>query len=244
MYSSTARCAAAGRCPASPRRVMPTECAQSRRSDETLVRGPRRAWGAWSLARAVRAGRLALVLASCALFAGAAGARAAVLERVSVNTAGQFADRDSDAASISADGRFVVFSSIASNLVAGDAAWTTDVFLRDRRERTTTRVSVPRSGDAGPCPPNSLMEQVCGIDPAVSGDGRYVAFASFSDDLVPGDTNGVGDVFVRDMATGLTSRVSVTSSGGEGNGYSAGQSPRDLAISADGRFVAFASAAS
>jgi Tol biopolymer transport system component len=171
-------------------------------------------------------------------------AHAATLERVSVSTSGAFADRTSEQSAISQDGRFVAFSSAASNLVAGDAPMSTDVFVRDRRQRTTTRVSIPRSGGGSSCPADDLSGPICATQPAISADGRHVAFASFSDDLVAGDTNGVGDVFVHDLETGTTSRVSISSTGAEGNGYSGNQSLRDIAISADGRFVAFSSSAS
>ena len=73
------------------------------------------------------------------------------------------------------------------------------------------------------------------FDPAISADGRFVAFGSDATNLVPGDTNGSDDVFVRDRQTGTTRRVSVGPGGVQGNGASF-----DPAISADGRFVAFA----
>jgi len=176
--------------------------------------------------------------------AGFSSARGATLERVSVSASGAFADRTSSEPAISQDGRFVAFSSAASNLVPGDAPGSTDVFVRDRRMRTTTRVSVPRSGGAAVCPAATPVEQVCASQPAISADGRYVAFASLSDDLVLGDTNGIGDVFVYDLSTGISGRVSISSTGSEGNGHSGGRALRDVAISANGRFVAFGSSAS
>src|SRR5436190_3414638 len=81
--------------------------------------------------------------------------------------------------------------------------------------------------------------------PAVSGDGRYVAFASLSDNLVPGDSNGAVDVFVRDRLTGTTERVSVSSTGVQGNaGSGLLNGMGGPSLSADGRYVAFDSQAS
>ena len=81
--------------------------------------------------------------------------------------------------------------------------------------------------------------------PAVSADGRFVAFASFSDNLIPGDTNGAADIFVRDRLTGTTERVSVSSTGAQANGDSGiVNGMGGPSISADGRFVAFDSQAS
>jgi Tol biopolymer transport system component len=151
-------------------------------------------------------------------------------ERVSISSGGLQGNGGSYAASISADGRFVAFASFASNLVPGDTNGTVDVFLRDRLSGVTELVSIGPGGGPG----NGASQS-----PSISADGRYVAFASDASDLVPGDTNGVTDVFVRDRLTGVTTRVSVGSGGVEGNGPS--YSP---AISADGLSVAFASDAS
>ena len=155
---------------------------------------------------------------------------ARVTRRVSVGPAGQQANSNSFEPTISADGRFVVFSSFASNLVAGDTNGAQDVFLRDRAAQVTRRVSV---GPAG--------QQTNGnsFEPAISADGRFVAFRSLASNLVAGDTNGSYDVFVRDRVAQVTRRVSVGPGGQQANDYSV--SP---AISADGRFVAFFSLAS
>ena len=133
----------------------------------------------------------------------------------------------SQAAAISADGRWVVFSSAADNLVSGDTNGATDVFVHDRLTGITQRVSVSSTGAEA----DSDSEQ-----PAISADGRYVAFRSAASNLVTGDTNGAWDIFVHDRATGATQRVSVSSSGAQGTGTN-----RDPALSADGRYVAFAS---
>ena len=110
-------------------------------------------------------------------------------ERVSVATDGTQANGLSEQTEISADGRYVAFKSFASNLVAGDTNGTADVFVRDLVDDTTERVSVGTAGGQS----SGLSEQ-----PAISGDGRYVAFQSFGSNLVAGDTNGLEDIFVRD----------------------------------------------
>ena len=125
--------------------------------------------------------------------------------RVSVATGGGQANNTSRAGFLSADGRFVSFESDATNLVAGDNNGKRDVFIHDRQTDTTTRVSVATGGG-----------QVNGasVDAELSADGRYVAFQSDATNLVPGDTNGFGDVFVHDRQTVSTTRLSVASSGG------------------------------
>jgi Tol biopolymer transport system component len=135
--------------------------------------------------------------------------------------------------SISSDGRFVAFSSSATNLVDDDTNHCEDVFVHDRQMRTTSRVSVAPDGT-----------QSSGLSkfPAISSDGRFVAFASIANNLVEGDTNDARDVFVHDRQTGATTRVSVASDGTQGNADSCYLF--DLAISSDGRFVGFSSGAS
>jgi len=147
-------------------------------------------------------------------------------ERASVATSGQQVDGARGRPSISADGRYVAFSSSAKNLVAGDTNGAGDVFVHDRRTGRTERVSVGSDGE------QSNGESLL---PSLSADGRYVAFYSVASNLVAGDTNGAGDVFVRDRSMGRTERASVGS-----DGRLAG-SGRALSISANGRFVAFAS---
>src|SRR6266508_1421320 len=135
-----------------------------------------------------------------------------------------------EAPSLSEDGRYVAFSSSASNLVVGDTNRALDVFVRDRQAGTTARVSVATGGGEGSGTSSS---------PSISADGRYVAFFSYASNLVSGDTNNTTDVFVHDRQTGTTTRVSVATGGGEGNGASSSSS-----ASADGRYVAFGSHAS
>jgi len=149
-------------------------------------------------------------------------------DRVSVSSAGVQGNGMSAEQAISADGRYVAFESDASNLVAGDTNKATDVFVRDRRTGRTSRVSISSNGGQG-----------SGGYPAISADGRYVAFVSYSSKLVRGDTNNAADVFVRDRRAGTTSRVSVARGGGQGNAISFFPD-----ISADGRYVSFLSDAS
>jgi tricorn protease-like protein len=152
------------------------------------------------------------------------------LTRVSVSSADAEGNGDSYDSSISGTGRYVAFASDASNLVGGDTNDYADVFVRDRKTGSTSRVSLSSAG----VQPNADSEW-----PSISADGRFVAFESFASNVVANDDNDYTDVFVRDRETGKTRRVSVTSGGTEGNGQSIWAS-----ISADGRFVAFMSQAS
>jgi len=149
--------------------------------------------------------------------------------RASVSSSGEQANSWSDAASLSADGRFVAFSSNASNLVPGDSNGSDDLFVHNRLTGQTTRVSVASRGEQANA--RSFL-------PSLSADGRFVAFSSSASNLVRGDSNGSDDVFVHDRATGRTTRVSVLSSGEQANAGSVSPS-----LSADGRFVAFRSSA-
>jgi Tol biopolymer transport system component len=144
---------------------------------------------------------------------------------VSVDSSGAQGNSACGDPSISADGRYVAFDSVASNLVPGDTNGLTDVFVRDRLTGTTERVSISTGGIEG---------DGFSVGPSISADGRYVAFESVATNLVPGDTNGERDVFVRDRQAGTTQRVSVDSSGMQMLGLSSFSS-----ISADGRCVAF-----
>jgi Tol biopolymer transport system component len=152
--------------------------------------------------------------------------------RASVSSTGQEANDESYTyfPSISADGRIVVFSSNATNLVPNDANGTWDVFVRDLSTQQTRRVSV---GSDGTEANGASMHAV------VSGNGRYVAFHSRASNLTAGDNNGAADIFVYDRRTGQPSLVSRTRSGAVGNGRSERPS-----ISHDGRWIAFSSDAS
>ncbi|MEW6746093.1 MAG: calcium-binding protein [Planctomycetota bacterium] len=150
---------------------------------------------------------------------------------VSVDSNGMQADRASVRPTISADGRYVAFSSYATNLVPGDTNYCCDAFVHDRMTGETIRVSVSSSGQQGDLDTGIFYA-------SISGDGRYVAFPSLATNLVSGDTNGRSDIFVHDLQTHETTRVSVSSSGAE-----ADQGSTSTSISGDGRHVAFASGA-
>ncbi|MEP6955459.1 MAG: hypothetical protein ABI883_01435 [Chthoniobacterales bacterium] len=152
------------------------------------------------------------------------------ITRVSVNNSGKQGNDDSDLPSISGDGRYVAFESYAKNLVPNDSNFRPDIFVHDRETHTTKRVSVSSSGKQSTDFSGGAR---------ISSDGRYVAFFSAANTLVPNDTNSSYDVFVRDLQTNTTSRVSLNSTGGQGEQGSGGH----IDISGDGRFVVFESAA-
>lgn len=149
--------------------------------------------------------------------------------RVSVDSVGAQADNASASAVLSADGRFVVFESYATNLVSGHTGGILDVFVHGLESGETTCVSVHSSGKVGDGPSGVA---------SLSADGGVVVFQSAAQNLVDLDQNGVADVFLHDRNTGETTRVSVSSAGLEGDGLST-----DASVSADGRYVAFHSEA-
>jgi Tol biopolymer transport system component len=155
---------------------------------------------------------------------------AGVTRLVSVGPGGAQGNGWSGSPAISARGRYVALASSASNLVRGDTNNRNDVFVRDRADRVTRRVSVGPGGAQG---------NGGSWTPSISARGRYVAFHSRASNLVPGDTNNEVDVFVRDRVARVTRRVSVGSGGAQGNGDS-----NFAEISADGRYVVFDSEAS
>lgn len=177
----------------------------------------------------------ALAIAGVFVLSGTAAAVPApgLTELISLSSTGIQGDQDSQSPSISIDGRFVAFVSLAENLVPGDTNTAPDVFVRDRLLGTTDRVSVSSSGRQADGA-SGLLNLMGG--PSISGDGRYVAFSSEATNLVRGDRNNTADVFVRDRLAGQTTRVSVATGGTEAN---AGGTEPD--ISRDGRFVAFLS---
>jgi Tol biopolymer transport system component len=149
---------------------------------------------------------------------------------ISVGLGGSPANGHSFGPSISADGRYVAFTSDASNLVGGDTNGLTDVFIRDRARHTTRLISVGLGGRSA----NGYS-----FEPSISADGRFVAFTSPASNLVRGDTSDASDaydVFVRDTVAQTTRLVSVSTNGQQSRG-------RAPSISAHGRFVAFTSAA-
>jgi archaellum component FlaF (FlaF/FlaG flagellin family) len=158
--------------------------------------------------------------------------------RVSVRSNGDEGDEDSgySAVAISATGRFVAFDSEATDLVGGDTLGNDDIFVHDRSTGKTRRVSVRSNGDEGD------SDSYTNVD--ISADGKFVAFSSEAENLVPGDDNAHTDVFVHNQETHKTRRVSVRSNGDQadqGDPYSGDYA---VAISATGRFVAFDSGAS
>ena len=155
--------------------------------------------------------------------------RTGVTTRISVSSGGREGNADSDYPSISADGRFVAFYSVATNLVKGDANGFNDLFVHDRKTGTTKLVTVSSSGAQANAGSGYLAPG------SISGDGRYVVFGSDASNLVGNDTNGQRDIFIRDLVARSTKRVSVGSSGQADNAST------DPTISADGRSVTFVS---
>jgi Tol biopolymer transport system component len=167
-------------------------------------------------------------------------------ELISIGLDGQAGDGTSEirAGAVSADGRFVVFSSLAENLTSQDVGgW--HVYLRDREARTTTLIT--DNGSEGTIYGSSMEGSA-----VISGDGRYVAFQSSNGTLVANDTNGSSDIFVYDSETESIKRVSVSSDGSEAapcscgwpdycNGCEPGWLNTHPAISPDGRYISFTS---
>jgi Tol biopolymer transport system component len=183
----------------------------------------------------VKAGRVAVAAATVlAVLCFVGPASGATAERISVSAAGEQANDASFSASMSADGRYTAFDSLASNLVPGDTNNGCDVFVRDNSNGTVERVSVSST--------EAQVDTGFNCDAAISADGRFVAFQSDGAGLVPNDTSTNSDVFVRDRLLGTTDRASVGWDGETpiGNGTEFGNS-LDPAISTNGRFVAFTS---
>ncbi len=133
--------------------------------------------------------------------------------------------------SLSANGRYVVFTSMAANLVAGVTGM--HVYRHDRTTGATVLVSVAKTGSPS---------TVGGFAPSVSADGRFVSFASNGNDFVDGDANALVDIFLRDMNSGVTKVVSADQTGAP-QGAAANNAAGKREISDDGRYVAFASSA-
>ncbi len=169
------------------------------------------------------------MLAACALLCRPV--RAQVTQHIGISALGQPADHGSYVEGISDDGRCVLLFSGATNLVAGDTNAAPDIFVRDRALGTTERVSVSATGE------QANGESAGG---RMSADGRFVAFMSWATNLVPNDTNGEPDVFIRDRSLGTTEAISVTPNGTVANGECEGA----WSMTPDGRFVAFLSKAS
>ncbi|XVQ12116.1 TolB family protein [Spirillospora sp. CA-255316] len=155
--------------------------------------------------------------------------RRGTTQRVSVGAAGAQGDGPSQEPSISADGRYVAFTSMASNLVADDENGSYDVFVHDRSTGTTTLLHRDSSGDQG---------NAAAWTPAISADGRHIAFASSSVNLAPGNPSGHYAIYARDIEAGRTELVSAAPDGTWPDAVA--EAP---AISADGRYVAYSSPA-
>ena len=154
-------------------------------------------------------------------------------ELVSVNSSGLPGNSDSSSSNLSSDGRFVVFESEASNLVNADTNGYPDIFVHDRLTHLTTRVSIATDGTQAISGEHGFL---MGRKPAISADGRFVAFSSLATNLIQDDTNGFRDIFVHDRQTKQTTRASIHSNGSQA------QSSSDFPdISANGRFVVFQS---
>jgi Tol biopolymer transport system component len=166
--------------------------------------------------------------------------RTGLPERVNVSSEGDEARAATFRGVISGDGRFVGFRSRAGNLAPGDANRALDAFVHDRFTGATTRISVASTGEEARANgfDRSTRRSFFVSRPFLSTDGRYAAFTSRASNLVPDDRNGVSDVFVHDLQTGETARVSVSTSGEEADSASFVSG-----ISADGSVVAFTSLA-
>jgi hypothetical protein len=153
-----------------------------------------------------------------------------ITKRVSVGANNLQSNGDSFYTNMSLDGRYIAFHSSGSNLVEEDTNGRIDAFVYDTQTETTTRVSITSGGV------QSLNGDT--LYPSISADGRFVAFRSLANNLIPGDTNVKWDVFVHDRQTGITSLISIPAAGGFSNGDAFKPS-----ISGDGRYVAFDSVA-
>lgn len=175
-----------------------------------------------------------LVLLTLPLFLGTVPAIATSMLPVRLSTAstGSQSNSLSDAPSVSADGHYVAFESAANNLVPGDSNNSFDIFIKDVQTGAITLASTSSGGEQANCHSSS---------PNLSADGRYVVFVSCADNLIPGDTNGDPDVFVKDTQSGAVLKASTDSSGNQANTSYQHYGSSDPSISADGHFVAFGS---
>ena len=156
---------------------------------------------------------------------------------VSVASDGTQGNLESGLAEISADGRFIVFESDASNLIENDENnHGKDIFIRNLDTGEVTLVSVASDSTQG----NQDSRF-----PSISADGQFITFESFADNLVENDENGtVPDIFLHDRETGETTLISVASDGTQGNNVRRDVVNGYPSISADGRFVTFGSLSS
>ncbi|MEM8677474.1 MAG: hypothetical protein AAGF83_26985, partial [Cyanobacteria bacterium P01_G01_bin.67] len=152
------------------------------------------------------------------------------IELISVALDDSPANGSSSVGSISGNQRYVTFSSAASNLVANDKNNQRDIFIHDRLNQTTNLVSVASDGTQA----NDLS-----FSSMVSDSGRYVVFESAANNLVPGDTNNINDIFVRDRINKTTTRINLAPNGTQADG-----SVHLNDISDDAQYIVFSSTAS
>ncbi len=151
------------------------------------------------------------------------------MERVSISSKGGQASNNSTHPSISGDGRFVAFMSLAGDLVENDKNGQFDIFVHDREKKTTRLVSVSINGEAG---------NTKSLYPAISTDGCCIVFESSATNLIEDDRNEAKDIFLRNIQQGKTEVVSLSASGQQANHGS-----YNASISSDGRYVVFESPA-
>jgi Tol biopolymer transport system component len=176
---------------------------------------------------------IAVCLFAPAVATTGAQARAASTSRITPNANGATPATsvpDTTSPQLSLDGRWIAFSSDATNLTAGDTNRAADVFVKDLKTSRLTRASVTASG---------AQANGASYSPSLSVDGRWLAFASTATNLVSGDTNGFADIFLRDMTTGKINRLSVPTWGGQTDAAS-----NDPFVSLFGDYVTFQSEAS
>jgi len=155
---------------------------------------------------------------------------ATYVSRVSVNNSGAVALGDCYDPEMTPEGRYIVYTSDATNLVVGDNNGASDIFVRDRVQGVTELISVNTA---------RVIGNGASFSPGISDDGRYVVFASEATNLGPGDTNNVADIFVRDRVAGATTRITFSNWGEQADDGS--MTP---CISGDGRIIAYSSLAS
>jgi hypothetical protein len=154
-------------------------------------------------------------------------------------TANASGNADSFPNAVSPDGRYVLFESSASNLVAGAANGVKNIYIREMSSGLTTLVSIGTNG---------VPADADSREASMTPDGRFVAFVSAASNLVPNDTNGIPDVYIRDISSGTTALVTVGAASSTNIGQfttplTAGSSSEWPTISANGRYVVFYSTA-
>ena len=157
-------------------------------------------------------------------------------------------NRSSHVEDVSDDGRYITYTSYASNLAPGDTNGASDIFVYDKELEMVTRVSLDSGGNEAQANSNigGSHAHNSSFSSTISSNGRYVVFTSFAENLVAGDNNKVSDLFVKDRVTGETRRLSVNKEGVEGNSHTGwyGIGVLSADISSNGKYVVFVSGAS